>query len=109
MPYEMAYALNASEDGWFWFGTCFFLGDIVLNFFTGYIAGPLEPDHGSLVTSHRRIAKKYLRGWFLVDFGSTVPWAWIVSQVVGDASASAGSAHGQDDQNCKASALHETG
>ena len=29
---------------------------------------------GSLIVDRKVIAKKYLRGWFAIDFGSTVPW-----------------------------------
>lgn len=92
MPFEMAYRSNAPENAWFWIGTTFFFCDIILNFFTGFVAGPLEKDHGQLVTSHKRIAKGYLKSWFIIDFASTVPWAWLVVKIVGTNSESAGSA-----------------
>lgn len=56
LPFEMAYLSDEGEGAWFWFGTAFFAADLLLNFFTGYIAGPLEKDHGQLVLSTRRIA-----------------------------------------------------
>lgn len=92
MPFEMAYRANAPENAWFWIGTTFFTCDMGINFFTGFIAGPLEKDHGQLVTRKIRIAKHYLKSWFLIDFASTVPWSFLVKQIVGDSSESAGSA-----------------
>ena len=47
-----------------------------------------------LVTDKKRIARRYLQGWFLIDFVSTIPWGWLAVLVAGggkDAS-SAGSA-----------------
>ncbi|CAE7669159.1 AKT2, partial [Symbiodinium necroappetens] len=37
---------------------------------------PQQPP-GTLETNRCQIAKLYLRGWFAIDFGSTVPWAQI--------------------------------
>jgi hypothetical protein len=48
---------------------CFFL-DIMKSFNLAYEA----PFTRLKVTSRWSIAKKYARGWFLLDFGSTMPW-----------------------------------
>ena len=47
-----------------------FIADIFLNFFLAF------EDKESLqwVFSHRRIAKRYLRGWFLIDVASILPF-----------------------------------
>ena len=50
-----------------------FAADIVLNFFTGYYDQDMV-----LVTDHALIAKKYLRWWFWIDVGATVPFDVIV-------------------------------
>jgi hypothetical protein len=48
-----------------------FVLDIYFNFRTGYVES--EPA-AFLVTSGRAVAYRYLKGFFLVDFLSTVPW-----------------------------------
>eukprot|EP00397_Hematodinium_sp_SG-2012_P011730 GEMP01011876.1.p1 GENE.GEMP01011876.1~~GEMP01011876.1.p1 ORF type:complete len:530 (+),score=69.58 GEMP01011876.1:388-1977(+) len=83
MPYQIAYHFDdMGENAWFWIGTSIFTIDILANFVTGYIAGPLEKDHGKLVVSRRRIAKHYLLSWFLIDFLSTFPWSWVMAQTM---------------------------
>ena len=55
----------------FWLETCFdmlFLVDIVLNFNSAYIN-----DEGLLETNRSKIAKTYLKGWFLIDGPSSLP------------------------------------
>ncbi len=42
--------------------------DIVLNFLTGYM------EEGKLVLDRKRIAKRYLKSWFLIDFLSFFPF-----------------------------------
>eukprot|EP00397_Hematodinium_sp_SG-2012_P016187 GEMP01016507.1.p1 GENE.GEMP01016507.1~~GEMP01016507.1.p1 ORF type:complete len:718 (+),score=105.64 GEMP01016507.1:304-2457(+) len=88
VPFQMAYMtdLEEIEDLWFLIGFSVFALDICLNFFTGFIAGPLEKDHGHVVTSHWRMIKYYLRTWFLIDLVSTVPWSLIVASSVGGGS-----------------------
>jgi len=57
----------------------FFFLDICVNFTTAY--GDEQSD--GLTVSRPRIAAHYLKGWFLVDFASTVPIDTIVEQVAG--------------------------
>ncbi|CAD7696775.1 unnamed protein product [Ostreobium quekettii] len=46
---------------------CFFL-DILMNFRTAYV-----DDHGNMVRDEKKIARRYLRTWFPIDFCATVP------------------------------------
>nr|CCA15894.1 potassium/sodium hyperpolarizationactivated cyclic nucleotidegated channel putative [Albugo laibachii Nc14]CCA26917.1 potassium/sodium hyperpolarizationactivated cyclic nucleotidegated channel putative [Albugo laibachii Nc14] len=52
---------------------CFFLLDIVLNFFTSYI-----DDAGLEIVDAREIRLHYLRSSFVLDVVSTIPLDWIV-------------------------------
>lgn len=51
-----------------------FLLDIYFNFRTGFV----EAEH-FLVTDVRAVASRYLKGFFLIDFLSTVPWDVVLS------------------------------
>lgn len=71
IPYRLAAHVDA-EGGWLVVETIFdvFFGlDLVLNFFTCYF----DERSGELETDFKAIVKKYLKGWFLVDFLSTLP------------------------------------
>ena len=46
-----------------------FLADIILNFRTAFVN-----KKGEVVQDTRRIAKQYLRGWFLLDFVAALPF-----------------------------------
>ncbi|KAG8368796.1 hypothetical protein BUALT_Bualt15G0084000 [Buddleja alternifolia] len=52
----------------------FFAVDIVLTFFVAYI----DPTTQLLVRDSRKIAKRYLSTWFLMDVASTIPFETIV-------------------------------
>merc|ERR1711871_697731 len=60
---------------------CFFGVDIVLSFRTGYIR-----EDGIMVVDTRMIARKYLRGWFAIDFLATFPFEVFVNAVGGGGS-----------------------
>lgn len=50
--------------------------DILLNFRTAYIeSGPND----ILISSHRKIAHRYLLGFFMLDLISTVPWDLVMT------------------------------
>lgn len=51
-----------------------FMLDIYFNFRTGYV----ESEH-FLVTDARAVAYRYIKGFFLIDFFSTVPWDVVLS------------------------------
>eukprot|EP00520_Triparma_pacifica_P017623 CAMPEP_0118633512 /NCGR_PEP_ID=MMETSP0785-20121206/1037_1 /TAXON_ID=91992 /ORGANISM="Bolidomonas pacifica, Strain CCMP 1866" /LENGTH=1378 /DNA_ID=CAMNT_0006524393 /DNA_START=171 /DNA_END=4304 /DNA_ORIENTATION=+ len=62
---------------------CMFGLDIVVSFDTAYIGGQDENGEDELVTSRYLIAKEYvhpMRGWFLIDFFSTVPIDKVVAK-----------------------------
>lgn len=67
-------------DGVMWISTAFFLPDIVLNFCTGFY------HNGMLIMRQKIIVKRYMFGWFLIDFPSTVPWEVLLSSDQGQAS-----------------------
>ena len=48
--------------------------DLVMNFFTAY-----EDENGELIISRIKIAKAYLKSWFLLDLMSSVPISLILS------------------------------
>ena len=74
LPFYLAYYNDAPTDWWFWAGTLFFSVDIVLNFVTGYIAGPLELDHGQLVTDKKREYELLILGGFFGCFWAILGW-----------------------------------
>ena len=50
---------------------------LVMNFFVAYE----NPVTGELVTDHRKIAIRYLKGWFVIDLLATFPSDYIVKAV----------------------------
>jgi hypothetical protein len=80
VPYRLAFNVPAEND-WLAFELTvdgFFLMDIVLNFNTA-----IWNNSGELVGKRQTITEQYLRGWFTVDFLSTVPFGLIVDAIVG--------------------------
>ena len=53
-----------------------FAVDIVLNFFSAFE----DTNSGQIVTNLNIIAKTYVRGWFLIDLVSTIPFEAIFSK-----------------------------
>jgi hypothetical protein len=80
LPFQMAFMEDEEsvflDIVWLWITTAFFASDMVASLLTAYQAGNNEPNTppGKLVTKKKRIARNYLRSWFIVDFASTVPW-----------------------------------
>ena len=54
-------ALSVFMDVWF-------ICDVFLNFRTGFV------DHGATIMDSNKIAKHYLKSWFVIDFFASVPW-----------------------------------
>ena len=79
-PYRLCF--QAPAKGVFFFIECvinlYFIMDVILNFFI--ISNRNE--EGKLILDHGRIIKKYLSGWFLVDFPASVPFDWFVLLMV---------------------------
>ena len=72
LPVRIGFDLEAPHDSAIFWIECLidfcFLADLFVNFRTAFY-----DDTGQLVVSHRRIAGRYLRGWFLIDFVSSIP------------------------------------
>ena len=59
---------SASWDAYDWTTDAFFLTDICINFRTCF-----ADDQQILHTHYAIVARQYLRGWFGIDFLSTIP------------------------------------
>lgn len=84
LPFQLSfkrdYGEDAFDDVWFWVTTLCFTADIIVTFDTGLtVAG----DDQEVITDHGVIARAYMRGWFSLDFVSTMPWSRIVDAFVG--------------------------
>ena len=67
-PYEIAFS-DSNKSNWFEILIDIFLAiDIVLTFFSAY-----TDDEENLVKNHKKIIKKYLQSWFIIDFISVLP------------------------------------
>ena len=91
LPFQLTFKENATgsdefDVAWLWITTVVFASDIIATFNTACIAPQLPP--GTFETSRCQIAKQYLRGWFTIDFGSTIPWAQISEAIFANASSS---------------------
>lgn len=80
LSFKRDYGEDAFDDAWFWVTTLCFSADILVTFDTGLtVAG----DDQDIITDHGIIARAYLRGWFSLDFLSTMPWSCMVDAAVG--------------------------
>ena len=67
-PYEIAFS-DTNKVSWFEILIDILLAiDIVLTFFSAY-----TDDEENLVKNHRKIIKKYLKSWFIIDIISVLP------------------------------------
>ena len=67
-PYEIAFSDN-NKSNWFEILIDVFLAmDIVLTFFSAY-----TDEEENLVKNHKKIIKKYLKSWFIIDIISVLP------------------------------------
>ena len=74
-PYEIAFS-DSSKVSWFEVLIDILLGiDIVLTFFSAY-----TDDEENLVKNHKKIIKKYLKSWFIVDIISVLPISYIFNR-----------------------------
>lgn len=80
LPFQLSFKHGLPDDTfdelWFWFTTIIFFTDVFFSFNTA-VENPLEP--GSWIQSRPRIACMYLRGWFSIDFFSTIPYGRLAS------------------------------
>ena len=75
-PFEVGF-LKPKLNALFVLNRCIdlvFIADMVLSFFTPFLAPWHAPDAGTWVADHGRIARNYLRGWFLIDLISVLPF-----------------------------------
>ena len=80
LPFQLTFKSNLGADSfdtvWLWTTTWIFGIDIIFSFNCAIESE--DGVHGAkskLILDRVKIAKSYLRGWFAIDFGSTVPWA----------------------------------
>ena len=67
-PYEIAFS-DSNKSSWFEILIDIFLAiDIVLTFFSAY-----TDEEENLVKNHKKIIKKYLKSWFVIDIISVLP------------------------------------
>lgn len=55
-----------------------FFIDIVMNFITAF-----EDERGIVIVDKKKIAQAYLKGWFLIDFVSTIP-TYAINYIISD-------------------------
>ena len=75
-PYRLAFV---EEDDLYWimisaFVDFLFFVDIILTFFSAYF-----DCEDNLITQKGKIAKNYIRGWFILDFVSIFPFFTLIS------------------------------
>lgn len=90
LPFQLSFKNSYDPDGfddfWFWLTTMTFSADIIASFNTAIPRGDdvdVDDAKETLIVERRVIAITYLRGWFVLDFISTVPWSRIVDTMVG--------------------------
>jgi len=78
LPFQLAFknqqAADAFDNVWFALTTTTFSIDIILSFNTALDKGENMTGSADLIKDRPGIAKRYLRGWFVIDFVSTIPW-----------------------------------
>ena len=80
LPYTMAFLHDVSKYTVFdWIVLVWFSLDIILSFLTTYTTS-----YGEKVCSLRRIAKRYVKGYFFLDLVATVPWSLMLLRDKGD-------------------------
>lgn len=74
VPLSIGFEYNntPASTGLLYFIDCFFVVDVALNFLTGFHDEQLE-----LVTDLKRVARNYLRGWFVPDTLGSIPFELI--------------------------------
>eukprot|EP00930_Biecheleria_cincta_P046105 TRINITY_DN3179_c0_g1_i1.p1 TRINITY_DN3179_c0_g1~~TRINITY_DN3179_c0_g1_i1.p1 ORF type:complete len:679 (-),score=120.21 TRINITY_DN3179_c0_g1_i1:101-2137(-) len=78
LPFQLAFKNQSGPDifdnFWFLLTTSVFSIDIVLSFNTALDQGDNMTGAADLIKDRPGIARRYVRGWFLIDFVSTIPW-----------------------------------
>eukprot|EP00931_Biecheleriopsis_adriatica_P047747 TRINITY_DN27543_c0_g1_i1.p1 TRINITY_DN27543_c0_g1~~TRINITY_DN27543_c0_g1_i1.p1 ORF type:complete len:727 (+),score=161.84 TRINITY_DN27543_c0_g1_i1:98-2278(+) len=95
LPFQIAFKNGMEPSGfdnfWFWITFLCFSADIFCTFCT---AIELDEDGtpDSILRDRWAIAKTYLKGWFILDFVSTVPWGEVAALFTGGKSGGGGAA-----------------
>ncbi len=75
---------NLESEGWMFvmdiFVSVMFSIDILINFMTAFEERKSIVDK-KLITDHGTIARKYLKGWFWIDFFATIPFDLLLSEI----------------------------
>lgn len=82
LPFQLAFKNNnhdAFDEFWFWWTTVLFGIDIVLSFNTAIQVDDDGSRPDALLRDRKAIALAYVKGWFCIDFFSTVPWPRLAS------------------------------
>lgn len=75
LPYNLAFEVQPEGEILRWTVDIYFMCDILLNFFTGYM-----DEKGGVVWVPRKVIKNYLSGWFFFDVLASFPWGAIQLQ-----------------------------
>jgi len=76
-PYVAAFLTIEDDDPLFYVDLAvdvMFMADMIVNFRTSFV------QHGELIVDARLIAVNYLRGWFLIDAVSAIPFDFVLSK-----------------------------
>ncbi|CAJ1456071.1 unnamed protein product, partial [Effrenium voratum] len=82
LPFQLAFKNNSHDsfdEFWFWWTTVLFSADIVLSFNTAIQVDDDGSRPDALLRDRKAIAIAYVKGWFSIDFFSTVPWPRLAS------------------------------
>eukprot|EP00931_Biecheleriopsis_adriatica_P086756 TRINITY_DN61353_c0_g1_i1.p1 TRINITY_DN61353_c0_g1~~TRINITY_DN61353_c0_g1_i1.p1 ORF type:complete len:723 (-),score=122.75 TRINITY_DN61353_c0_g1_i1:144-2312(-) len=78
LPFQLAFKNTGPQDGfdiaWFYVTTTLFSLDIIASFNTAVVVDT-PANNEPPISNRAAIAKRYLRGWFMIDFISTIPWS----------------------------------
>lgn len=79
-PARIAFQYSQSDTLWALDIFCYviFIADIILHFRTASVV------QGKIVRDSRRVAIKYLRGWFIFDFIGSIPFRYLAERFLND-------------------------
>merc|ERR1711871_1610149 len=80
-PYRIAFDVPPESDlivGVEWFIDIYFIVDILVQFRTGYTS-----DTGNRILRPAMVARRYARGWFVIDILASIPFDRILSGMSG--------------------------
>eukprot|EP00930_Biecheleria_cincta_P003761 TRINITY_DN104680_c0_g1_i1.p1 TRINITY_DN104680_c0_g1~~TRINITY_DN104680_c0_g1_i1.p1 ORF type:complete len:800 (-),score=139.99 TRINITY_DN104680_c0_g1_i1:155-2554(-) len=90
LPFQLAFKnseTDSFDDFWFYWTTTIFCVDLVLSFNTSIELADDGSRPDALIVDRWIVGRKYLRGWFGIDFVSTVPWARLIGLIAGGSGA----------------------